>query len=146
MRSIKDPRHIARVLAVIDLYNHFFGQNYPVEKWNFNDLELGNYSTKLKDAIVQGVQEKIIEIDELINKYSHPVKTADLDLVQLTILRVAVCEGFLLRLVPPKVAVDEAIELTRDFGMEYSTKKISGILGRIFDHIVKKQESSNPNT
>ncbi|BDQ04865.1 MAG: hypothetical protein KatS3mg084_0383 [Candidatus Dojkabacteria bacterium] len=136
MRSIRDPRHIARVLAVIHLYNNFFGQSYPVEKWNVDDLEIGNYSTRLKNAIVQGVQEKHNEIDELINKYSHPVKTTDLDLVQLTILRVAVCEGFLLQLVPPKVAIDEAIELTRDFGMEYSVDKIAGILGNIYNHIV----------
>ncbi len=137
MKSIRDPRHIARILAVVDLYNHFFAQDYPVEKWNVEDLELGNYSTKLKDSIVKGVKEKYTEIDELINKYSTPVKTQDLDLVQLTILRIAVYEGFLSRLVPPKVAVDEAIELTRDFGMEYSVDKIAGILGNIYNYVIK---------
>jgi transcription termination factor NusB len=53
-------------------------------------------------------------------------------------LRIAVYEGFLSRLVPPKVAVDEAIELTRDFGMEYSVDKIAGILGNIYNCIIKK--------
>jgi N utilization substance protein B len=138
MRSIKDPRHIARILSVIDLYNYFFLRDYAVEKLAVDELQLGNYSAKLKDSIVKGVKEKYTEIDELINKHSSPVKTKDLDLVQLTILRIAVYEGFLSGLVPPKVAVDEAIELTRDFGMEYSVDKIAGILGNLYTNTIKK--------
>ncbi|MFQ3580099.1 MAG: transcription antitermination factor NusB [Bacteroidales bacterium] len=139
MRSIKDPRHIARILAVMDLYNHFFGKQIEgSDSLNTEELEIGNYAKKIRESIFNGVKERYVDIDELINKYSDPVKTEDLDLVQLQIVRAAVFEGFVQKSIPPKVAVDEAIELVRDFGMEMSTKKIAGILGKIFEKLVKE--------
>lgn len=139
MRSIKDPRHIARILAVMDLYNHFFGKQIEgSDSLNTEELKIGNYSKKIRESIFNGVKKRYVDIDELINKYSNPVKTEDLDLVQLQIVRVAVFEGFVDKSVPPKVAVDEAIELVRDFGMEMSAKKIAGILGKIFEKLVKE--------
>ena len=141
MRSVNDPRHIARILAVMDLYEHFFGKDIEgMSILDTEELEIGNYSNKLRESILNGVKEKHSEIDELINKYSDPVKTTDLDLVQLQVLRISVYEGFIAKTIPPKVAVDEAIELTRDFGMDVSAKKIAGILGKIFDIFAKEEK------
>jgi len=140
MRSIKDPRHIARILAVMDLYNLYFDkENNNFEKLNTDDLDLGNYSSKIRSQIVDGVTKNLLEIDNLVNENSDPVKTTDLDLVLLQIIRCAVYEGFIAKTIPAKVAVDEAIEMTRDFGLEQSAKKVSGILGKIFDKIVKDE-------
>lgn len=143
MRSVNDPRHIARILAVMDLYEHFFGKDIEgMSILDTEELEIGNYSNKLRESIFNGVKEKHSEIDELINKYSDPVKTTDLDLVQLQVVRISVYEGFIAKTIPPKVAVDEAIELTRDFGMDVSAKKIAGILGKIFDVLVKEEKEA----
>lgn len=143
MRSVNDPRHIARILAVMDLYEHFFGKDIEgMSILDTKELEIGNYSNKLRESIFNGVKEKHSEIDELINKYSDPVKTTDLDLVQLQVVRISVYEGFIAKTIPPKVAVDEAIELTRDFGMDVSAKKIAGILGKIFDVLVKEEKEA----
>lgn len=147
MRSAKDPRHLARVVSVMDLYNHFFSSEHYMELANENgdeDLDIGNFSQKLRDTLVQGVKEKHIEIDTLIDKHSDPVKVTDLDNLILQVLRIAIYEGFIAKSVPPKVAVDEAIELTRDFGLELSSKKVSGILGKIFENLVKKEQEKTP--
>jgi N utilization substance protein B len=139
MKSAKDPRHIARILAAMDLYNFYFDRKEAeVEDFNIEELELGNHSKVIRQNIVNGIKEKSAEIDEMINKFSTPVKTSDLDLLQLQIIRSAIYEGFVAKSIPPKVAVDEAIEIVRDFGMETSAKKIGGILGKIFDNLAKK--------
>jgi transcription antitermination protein NusB len=143
MRNLNDPRHIARILSVMDLYEHFFGKDYSdLGEMSSEDLELGNYSKKLRETIVPGVKEKFEEIDKLINEHSEPVKTSDLDLLILQIIRIAVWEGFISNSVPPKVAVDEAIELARDFGLDTEAKKVGGILGKIFEKLSKEVVSN----
>jgi N utilization substance protein B len=143
MRSSKDPRHIARVIAVMDLYNFYFlKENKDFEALDTSDLELGTFSTKIRELISEGVKSKTEEIDAIINKYSDPIKTTDLDLVLLQVIRSAIYEGFIAKTIPPKVSIDEAIEVTRDFGMETSTKKVSGILGKVFDAIGKEISST----
>lgn len=138
MRTHKDPRHIARILVVMDLYNHFYPES---QKYDVDGLELGEYSRKLREKLFEGVREKTTEIDELVDANSSPVKVSDLDLLLLQVIRIAVYEGFIGQITPPKVAVDEAIELTRDFGNELSVKKISGILGKIYDKYKSPQKA-----
>lgn len=141
MRNLNDPRHIARILSVMDLYEFFFGKEFEgLQTLSAEDLELGNYSKKIREEAVPGVKNSSTEIDEIVNKYSDPVKTNDLDLLLLQIIRLAVWEGFIGKTVPEKVAVDEAIEITRDFGMDKDAKKVGGILGKIFDNLASKAE------
>jgi len=145
MRSAKDPRHIARILAAMDLYNYFFDRdNSVLEALDSDELEVGNYSSKIREAIVEGVKANVEEIDIMINNHSDPVKTTDLDVVLLQIIRSAIYEGFIAKTIPPRVAVDEAIELTRDFGMDMATKKVSGILGKVFDAFAKEIPEAKP--
>jgi transcription antitermination protein NusB len=148
MKSLKDPRHIARIVSVMDLYRNFFPEDSIEEvEFDVEDLELGNYSKKMRETIVAGVKQHYVEIDALIDLYSDPLKSTDLDNLQLQIIRVAVYEGFIAKSVPPKVAVDEAIELTRDFGSEMISRKVGGILGKVFDSLVAKEDrSQKPET
>jgi len=141
MKSFKDPRHIARIISVMDLYKLFFSED--LEDFDYENLELGNFSKTLHEHLVQGVKDHHKQIDDLIDLYSEPVKSQDLDNLLLQIIRVAVYEGFIAKSVPPKVAVDEAIELTRDFGIELSSRKVSGILGKIFDNKAKDSETKS---
>ena len=141
MRSIKDPRHIARILAVMDLYENYFSADNPQTAStgiNTDELELGNHSKEIRQKAVEGIKANLEAIDKVVNENSEPVKIEDLDLTLQQIIRLAVFEGFVAKSIPPKVAVDEAIELTRDFGHELAVKKVSGILGKIFE--VRKAE------
>jgi N utilization substance protein B len=58
--------------------------------------------------------------------------------VDLEILRVAIYEGFLTDITPPKVAIDEAIELAKELGGESSDKFINGVLGAIYEQVKKE--------
>ena len=143
MRSPKDPRHIARIMAVMYLYHLFFEQEQKTTAVNFEELELGTFSKKIYDQLIEGVTRDHEKLDALINNYSVPMKAADLDRLILQILRVSLYEGFIAKTIPPKVAVDEAIELTRDFGLEFGTRKVSGILGKIFEETIPKTSSED---
>lgn len=63
--------------------------------------------------------------------------------IDLAILRLAVWELFYKRKTPPKVAIDEAIELAKEFGAENSPSFINGVLGTIFKKKEKNQNGLN---
>lgn len=142
MRSRKDPRHIARIIAVMHLYEFFFSNDESLNNPNhqnerFIDVQallkaVKNHSKKLEHELIKGVKDYFEKADQIINENSTLIKSEDLELLTLIILRVAIYEGFISKITPPKVAIDEAIELTKDFGLaESETKKVAGILGRI---------------
>ena len=62
-------------------------------------------------------------------------------LVDLQILRIAIYEGFIEEITPPKVSIDEAIEIAKDFGGESSGKFVNGVLGAIYEEM--KKEAAN---
>jgi N utilization substance protein B len=128
-------------MAVMHLYHLFFEQEEKTSEVDFEDLELGNFSKKIYDQLVEGVTKDYEKLDALVDNYSIPMKAADLDRLILQILRVSLYEGFIAQTIPPKVAVDEAIELTRDFGLEFGTRKVSGILGKIFEETIPKTQT-----
>lgn len=103
------------------------------KKVKIKEFAFKNYSKKLYDSIIHGSIERKKDIDAIVNKYSNPIKTTDLDTVSLTAIRIAVYEGFIAGITPPKVAVDEAIELVKDFAADNRRKKVSGILGKVYD-------------
>lgn len=77
------------------------------------------------------IVEKAEEIDEKINQASKGWKTTRMGRVDLTLLRLAVYEMCYDEEVPVKVAINEAVELAKQFGGEESAGFINGILGKI---------------
>ena len=51
--------------------------------------------------------------------------------VDLQILRIAVYEGFIGEFTPPKVAINEAVELAKEYGGQDSPKFVNGVLGAV---------------
>ena len=63
---------------------------------------------------------------------SGSVRTRTFARVDKTVLRVAVYELMLKRDVPPKVVINEAVEIAKTFGGENSSKFVNGVLGTIY--------------
>jgi N utilization substance protein B len=61
--------------------------------------------------------------------------------VDLQILRIAIYEGFIEKITPPKVSIDEAIEVAKDFGGEISSKFVNGVLGAIYEETKKENKN-----
>ena len=79
---------------------------------------------------------KRAEADELINKFARDWKASSLPVVDLAILRLAICEMLHRDEVPDKVAIDEAIELAKTYSTERSSKFINGLLDTVMKSAV----------
>ena len=84
----------------------------------------------------EAVFRHVPEIDELLNENAKGWKTARMNKVDLTILRLAVYEMKWDEDIPNGVAINEAVELAKRFGGESSSSFVNGILGKL-----SKQES-----
>lgn len=145
MKRSTDPRHQARILALQELFSRYFKlENISRKEVTVKELleinEMSEYDTKLYDKILKGVVDNQKDIDELIKKYAPQWPIEQMKLVDLQILRIAIFEGFLEDITPPKVAIDEAIEVARDFGGEVNSKFVNGVLGAIYEE-TKKEEN-----
>jgi N utilization substance protein B len=78
--------------------------------------------------LVRGVWSKQAELDELIRSFSQNWRLERMGKVELSLLRMAAYELLFSTDVPPKVIINEAIELSRQFGDENSHGFVNGIL------------------
>lgn len=140
MKRSTDPRHLARILALQELFTKYFlsdsetTQTIPVSEL-VNIDEIDEYDVTLREKILLGVIGNKESIDELITKYAPQWPIQQMKLVDLQILRIAILEGFVEKITPPKVAIDEAIEIAKDFGGESSGKFVNGVLGAIYEEM-----------
>ena len=77
------------------------------------------------------ITERLEELDSILNEKSAGWKTKRMSKVDLNILRLAVYEMKYDEDVPVKVAINEAIEISKSFGGEDSASFVNGILGKI---------------
>ncbi|HOT60945.1 MAG TPA: transcription antitermination factor NusB [Candidatus Dojkabacteria bacterium] len=138
MKRATDPRHLARVLALQELFSKDFNKDsintdiIPLTELIELD-EITEYDTKLYEKIKEGVLDNTTQIDSIITKYAPQWPLDQIKLVDLQILRIAIFEGFIGKITPPKVALDEAIEIAKEFGGETSSKFVNGVLGAIYE-------------
>jgi N utilization substance protein B len=83
------------------------------------------------ESLIQGVWTHRDELDELITKFSRNYQLSRLAAVDRNILRLAVYEILYNNEVPPVVAINEAIELAKEYGSEESGRFVNGLLDRI---------------
>jgi N utilization substance protein B len=139
MKREKDPRHLAREIALQTLFSEDFHKDRVYNISSFSTKELTDidgiekYDKKLCVKILNGVRERKEDIDSLIVEFAPQWPISQMKLVDLQILRIAIFEGFLTETTPPKVAIDEAIEIAKIFGGDSSDKFVNGVLGAIYE-------------
>ncbi|WP_024357105.1 transcription antitermination factor NusB [Leucobacter chironomi] len=84
--------------------------------------------------IVDGVTDHRDEIDELIMSYAQGWTLERMPNVDRALLRLAAWEILFNDEVPTAVAIDEAVELAKEYSTEDSSRFVNGVLGRIADH------------
>lgn len=87
------------------------------------------------EELVQGVTTHQDEIDTLLGRFSTNWKVSRMALVDRNILRVACFELLHLQEVPPKVTLNEAVEIAKRYGSTDSSAFINGILDRIASEV-----------
>ena len=88
--------------------------------------------------LVLGVLEHFPQLDRLIEQYSENWRLDRINMIDRNILRIALFELLYCEEIPPKVTMNEAIDLGKRFGSEDSGSFINGILDRVQNQAVKK--------
>ncbi len=135
-------RHLARIIALQSLYEYDFRTTLGIEgletsMQEIHDRNLDVYKESLEETdftidLVEGTQKNLKKIDDLIAPAAPEWPIDQIAKVDKTILRLAVYELMMKREVPPKVAINEAVELAKSFGGDNSSKFINGVLGTIY--------------
>jgi N utilization substance protein B len=134
------PRRKSREFALQVLYQLDITKQDVIKTLaQFQDHFSGNEERDdFMERLVLGVLEHCQEIDRLIEKYSENWRLVRMNIVDRTILRMAIFELLYCEEIPPKVTLNEAIELGKRYGSEDSGSFINGILDRIQNEAVRK--------
>jgi len=89
-------------------------------------------------SLVLGVLDHCPELDRLIEKYSEHWCLDRINVIERNILRMAIFELLYCEEIPPKVTINEAIDLGKRYGSEDSGSFINGILDRIQHEVARK--------
>ena len=82
--------------------------------------------------LVEGVISNRVKLDDLIKEFAPAFPTTQMSVIDRNILRLAIFEIlFFSDKTPPKVAINEAVELAKKFGSDSSPRLINGVLGSI---------------
>jgi len=132
-------RHLGRIVAMQTLYEYDFraSADVPVNHKAILERNLGEFSNAIDDKqfvhdLVDGVQRDQDNIDGIIGPAAPDWPVDQIAKIDKIILRIGVYELLIKRDVPPKVAINEAVELAKAFGGENSSKFINGVLGTIY--------------
>lgn len=152
MKNKNDPRHEGRKIALQVLF-----------EWSFNSLDVKEILERDKDIflevlekvgndkpdfdlalfLVSGVTENLDTLDSIIENSAPEWPINQIAKIDLEILRLAIFELYIARNVPPKVSIDEAVELAKEFGGENSSKFVNGVLGTVVKELMPELVDSS---
>jgi N utilization substance protein B len=140
-------RRVAREIALQSLYQMEMNEVSPKEAVasavheaeNDNEAELDVTGDKLSSEyifeLVEGTYTNKKNIDEMLEEYLKGWQMDRLSRIDREVLRLAVYEMVYRDDVPPKVVVNEAIELSKHFGTDESGKFVNGVLGKMIKEL-----------
>lgn len=104
----------------------------PILKRNLGEFSKSIEDTNFVEDVVDGVHRHALDIDAVIAPAAPEWPVDQIAKIDKIILRIGVYELMIKRDVPPKVAINEAVELAKAFGGENSSKFVNGVLGTIY--------------
>lgn len=110
MKTSHDPRHLHRISQVKMLYTYSFSGVVPAE--------------------IEAIVAQVTQIDDQIKAFATEWSIADMNKIDLAILRLGVFE-LLQKENKPAIIIDEAIEIAKEFGADNSSKFVNAVLSKI---------------
>ena len=139
-------RHLSRTVAMQSLYEWDFNGSKAdldtVTKRNVANFAPGLSDTEFIFDLVNGVHDHQAEIDAVIEKTAPEWPIDQTTVIDRNILRIGIYELQYAKAVPPKVAINEAVELGKTFGGESSGKFVNGVLGTLYRQMEERGEVS----
>ena len=138
-------RRRSRELAIKVLFHLEFSKDDPAEAFDLicNDFGAPEGVKPFSKELVLGVCAYLKELDGLIGETSENWRLERIAKVDRSILRLAVYELLHRDDIPPKVSINEAVDLGKKFGTEESGAFINGILDKIYGALISDNRSLN---
>ena len=145
-------RHLGRIVALQTLYEYEFrdqSKDLSVDVKEILARNLQRYETTIEDKkfvedLVKNVIKKRADLDAKLHPIAPDWPIDQIARVDCNILRIGLYE--LLhqsKIIPPKVAINEAVELAKAFGSDNSSKFINGVLGTAYRTLVEDSENGS---
>lgn len=144
-------RHLARSIVLQSLYEWDFSNRdrdlVGIVQRNMDEFGLGINEPEFVWKMVKGVVDHLTEIDEIISKSAIEWPFDQIALIDRNVLRIGVYELLYVNHeeVPYKVAINESIELAKNYGGVNSGKFINGVLGTVYKQLEQVETSAEEN-
>lgn len=144
-------RQLGRGIVLQSLYEwDFYGCEEDIK--TIAERNLAEFAPGFDDrdfviSLASGVAEKFAELDKIITVSAPEWPLAQLPVVDRNVLRIGLYELLYANReeVPPRVAINEAIELAKTYGGQNSGKFINGVLGTVYREIGEPDQNPERN-
>ncbi|MCK4520525.1 transcription antitermination factor NusB [Candidatus Parcubacteria bacterium] len=135
-------RHLSRSIAMQSLYEWDFSGKKPDELNEITERNIKEFGPGLENVdlvweLVHGIKDNLAKLDKVIEKAAPEWPIDQINIIDRNVLRIGLYELIYSdkEAVPPKVAINEAIELAKTFSGESAGKFINGVLGTVYKEI-----------
>lgn len=131
-------RHLLRTVVLQSLYEwDFYGQKHDITEIlerNMNEFAPGVDEPEFAWKILQGIATHLKDIDDVIRRAAPEWPLEKVAMIDRNILRIGLYELLYAdpEEVPPKVAINEAIELAKNYGGPNAARFVNGVLGTVY--------------
>ena len=131
------PRTRARALALqvlyeVDIANHVPGEVFTAR---LEETPLTEELSEFARQIIFGILPITNELDQLIAKYAPEWPMDQIAAIDRNILRMSLWEFAVFHETPMKVAINEAVELAKQYGSDSAPRFVNGVLGSLAEHL-----------
>ena len=148
-------RHLGRIVALQTLYEYEFREQAEDASADAQEIlarNVGRYKDAIQDVefvktLVDGVLKERADIDTKLQPIAPDWPIEQIARIDRNILRIGVYELlYKADIVPPKVVINEAVELAKAFGSDNSSKFVNGVLGTAFRTLVEGADNGDNTT
>ncbi len=133
-------RHLGRIIALQTLYEQDFRRDAGDTSFSLDDIltrNIGRYQEMVDDKdfirrLVKGVSESQDKLDKVLGPIAPEWPIDQIARMDRVVLHIGLYELQQEPEVPPKVVINEAVELAKAFGGENSSKFVNGVLGTFY--------------
>lgn len=132
-------RHLGRIVALQTLYEQDFRRECGDEQFQLDEVlerNIGRYKKTIDDPefiskLVNGVDKHLAKLDSTLQPVAPEWPIDQIARIDRVVLRIGLYELLFDKDVPPKVVINEAVELAKSFGGDNSSKFVNGVLGTL---------------
>ncbi len=134
---------VLQVLSEVDCVDHALDD---VLSYRRQSQEFAPSADQFLTYMTEGVLENIHELDKIIAEFAPNWPVSHMSVIDRNLLRMAIYEITMWGDTPPKVAINEAVELAKVFGSESSPRFVNGVLGSVMEVSLSNQPSPITNS